>query len=231
MAKSCLYNRLFGFENNLKGGVKTGNLIKLMYEKSNFLILVFANLIVQLGITYYIMEKTNKININIWALFIAQLILIFIIALIPMPEYIKFLLFCLFSYIFGIVLSYLKKQYSITMIDTAIHGALAVFAVMLLSGVFLLAGGINLGYQFGSVLFWALLGLIVARLVFVNGINLSYSNKILSFIGIILFTFYVLYDTNIILQRNYSGDFITASMDYYLDILNLFTSILSSSDN
>lgn len=231
MGKSSLYNKLFGGENILKGGVKSANLIKLMYEKSNFLILVYANLIVQLGITYYIMEKTNKNNINIWALFAAQLILIFIIILIPMPEFIKFLLFCLFSYIFGLMLSNLKKKYSTTMINTAIQGALAVFAVMLVSGVALLAGGINLGYQFGSILFWALLGLIVARLVFVNGMNLSFFNKILSFIGIILFAIYVLYDTNTILQRNYGWDFITASLDYYLDILNLFTNILDFSNN
>jgi FtsH-binding integral membrane protein len=60
---------------------------------------------------------------------------------------------------------------------------------------------------------------------------MNQANKFLSFFGIILFAAYVLYDTNIILQRNYSGDFITASMDYYLDILNLFSNFLGSSDN
>ena len=32
---------------------------------------------------------------------------------------------------------------------------------------------------------------------------------------------------NTILQRNYSGDFITASMDYYLDIINIFLDLLN----
>jgi FtsH-binding integral membrane protein len=104
---------------------------------------------------------------------------------------------------------------------------MSVFGVFLAAGVAMLAGGINLGYKFGAILFWSLLALIVARLVFVLGANMNQANKVLSFIGIILFAVYVAYDTNIILQRNYSGDFITASMDYYLDILNLFTSFLN----
>jgi FtsH-binding integral membrane protein len=117
------------------------------------------------------------------------------------------------------------------MINIAIQGSLAVFGVMMAAGAALIAGGINLGYKFGAMLFWALLLLIIAQLVFVLGVKMNLAHKILSFLGIILFAVYVLYDTNQILQRNYYGDFITASMDYYLDILNLFTNILGSGDN
>ena len=148
-----------------------------------------------------------------------------------MPEFVKFLIFCLFSYIFGLMLSPLISKYSSETLNVAVTGALSVFGVFLAAGVALLAGGINLGYKFGAILFWSLLALIVARLVFVLGTNMNQANKVLSFIGIILFAVYVAYDTNIILQRNYSGDFITASMDYYLDILNLFTSFLGSENN
>jgi FtsH-binding integral membrane protein len=176
------------------------------------------------------MVSTSQM-VSIWPLFFAQLIIIFVITLVPMPEFVKFLLFCLFSYIFGLTLSTLKKKYSSDMINIAIQGAITVFAIMLASGIALIAGGINFGYRFGTILFWSLLALIVARLVFVLGANMNQANKIFSFIGIILFAVYVIYDTNIILQRNYSGDFITASMDYYLDILNLFTNFLVSSDN
>ena len=96
MGRSSIYNRLFGSE--LKGGSKI-NLLSLMYEKKEFLILVFSNLIAQLGITYYVMQKTNNPNISYWPLFFAQLIIIFVITLVPMPEFMKFLVFCLFSYI------------------------------------------------------------------------------------------------------------------------------------
>lgn len=211
-----------------RGGL---NLMNLMYEKKEFIILVFTNLILQLGITYYVMKNTDRKYINIWPLIAAQLIIIFIMILIPMPEFIKFLLFCTFSYIFGLILSLLKKEYSEEIINVAIQGALTIFTFMLATGVFLFMGGINLGYKFGAILFWSLLALIVARLVFVLGVKMDQANKILSFVGIILFAVYVVYDTNNILQRDYYGDFITASMDYYLDILNLFSNLLGRVDN
>ena len=211
-----------------RGGL---NLMNLMYEKKEFIILVFTNLILQLGITYYVMKYTDRKYINIWPLIAAQLIIIFIMILIPMPEFIKFLLFCTFSYIFGLILSLLKKEYSEEIINVAIQGALTIFTFMLATGVFLFMGGINLGYKFGAILFWSLLALIVARLVFVLGVKMDQANKILSFVGIILFAVYVVYDTNNILQRDYYGDFITASMDYYLDILNLFSNLLGRVDN
>jgi hypothetical protein len=230
MGKSSIYNRLFGKQTFLKGGAKI-NLMDLMNEKKEFLVLVFSNLIVQLGITYYIMQRTNNVNISNWILFLLQLIIIFILALVPMPEFIKFIIFCVFSYIFGIMLSSLKKKYSSDIINIAIQGALAVFVVFLAAAVALIAGGINVGYKLGPILFWALLALIISRIVFVLGAGMSSAHKLLSFIGIIIFSLFIIYDTSTILQRNYNGDFITASMDYYLDIINLFTSFLGTSDN
>jgi FtsH-binding integral membrane protein len=44
-----------------------------------------------------------------------------------------------------------------------------------------------------------------------------------------LFSVYIVYDTNIILQRDYGGDFISASLAYYLDIINIFSNLLSVS--
>ena len=227
MGRSIIHKRLFG--KGLLKGVSKMNLFSLMNEKKEFLILVFANLIAQLGITYYVMERTTNIKVSSMPLFIAQLIILFVMILVPMPEFIKFLLFCLFSYTWGLALSKLKKEYNSDMINVAIQGALTVFAVFVVAGITLIAGGINLGYKFGAILFWSLLALIVARLIFITSMNQAH--KILSFIGIILFAMYVMYDTNIILQRNYYGDFVTASMDYYLDILNLFTSFLGFNNN
>jgi FtsH-binding integral membrane protein len=206
------------------------DIVKRMYEKRNFLILVFTNLLVQLGITYYVMNKTNNPNISIIPLFLAQIAIIFIIILVPMPEFMKFALFCLFSYTFGLALSRYKEKYSADTINTAVQGAMSVFGVMLATGVALSAGGINLGPKFGAFLFWALLFLIIFRLIFVLGAHMSQTHKILSFVGIMLFALYVVYDTNIILQRNYNGGFIRASIDYYLDIINLFSNILGSNN-
>jgi hypothetical protein len=226
MANSSIYNRIFGKARAQRGGVAAlKNLMQLLVDKKEFFILVFANLIVQCGITYYVMLKTNT-NVNTFPLFIAEIILIFVIALVPMPQFVKFILFCLFSAVIGMIMSVYKKKYNPTMINTAVKGALSVFAMFLAIGVVLVLGGIRLGYKFGAVLFFALLALIVGQLVFVLGAGLTWANKIFAAIGIVIFALYILYDTNNILQRDYTGDFITASMDYYLDIINLFSDLL-----
>jgi len=45
--------------------------------------------------------------------------------------------------------------------------------------------------------------------------------------GLALFSVFIVYDTNQILQKDYYGDFITASMDYYLDIINIFVKLVN----
>ena len=47
-----------------------------------------------------------------------------------------------------------------------------------------------------------------------------------SFYGIFKRQF-IVYDTNKILQKDYYGDFVTASLDYYLDIINIFIRLLT----
>ena len=57
----------------------------------------------------------------------------------------------------------------------------------------------------------------------------EYSNsyRLLSGIGLLLFSAFIVYDTNKILQKDYYGDFVTASLDYYLDIINIFIRLLT----
>jgi FtsH-binding integral membrane protein len=177
------------------------------------------------------MNKTDNPEIGFWPLFAIQIMIIFILALIPMPPILKFLIFVVFSYTFGLVMSHLKTKYDPALINVAILGALSIFGVMLAAGVTLVGFGQYLGYQFGAFLFWALLALIIARLVNMVGPQLSSAKKVFAYVGLGLFSLFVVYDTNQILSRDYYGDFITASMDYYLDILNLFTNMLNINDN
>ena len=240
MANSSIYNRLFGNNTNnmMKGGSKSvfksfngPKLWNLIYQKKEFLILIFANLIAQLGITYYVMNKSDNPDLGFWPLFGMHIIIIFVLALVPMHPIFKFLVFGIFSWSFGVMMSHLKERYDPQIIEIAILGALSIFGVMLAGGIALVGFGIYLGYQFGAFLFWALLALIIAKLINMLGPQLSAAKKVLAYIGLALFSLFVVYDTNQILSREYRGDFITASMDYYLDILNLFSNLLSSNDN
>jgi len=193
--------------------------------------LVFANLFVQLSISYYVLIHTNNPPISHWYLFAIQLLLIILLTMLPMPSFMKFILFSIFSYTFGLSLSRYKEIVDERAIEIAIKGALSLFALMMGTGLALMLGGINLGPQFGAFLFWSLLLLIVLRIISIFGNGLSMMHKGLSGAAIILFSMFIVYDTQQILSKNYEGDFISASMDYYLDIINLFVNLLGYNNN
>jgi len=98
-------------------------------------------------------------------------------------------------------------------------------------GLILIMTGIKLGLQFGLALLFALLLLIIVRIVYMFIPSSSTYKRYLTIFSLLLFSVYIMYDTNSILQRNYNGDFITASLDYYLDILNIFVNMLSYNNN
>jgi len=238
MVNSSLYNLLY------KGGQNGGSKIKstfknfgsLLNGKKELMIMVFANLITQLGITYYVMTNTkvteeDNYNLKHWLLIISTFGIIWILALVPMPSWLKFILFSAFSYIWGILLASFKLKINDNdLINMTMLGSIGIFVVMFLIGGFLLATGIELGWKTGGFLFFSLSILILFQIF-----NLFYRSTILikslAAIGIVIFSGYIIYDTNVILQRNYYGDFITASLDYYLDILNIFVKLTILNDN
>ena len=57
--------------------------------------------------------------------------------------------------------------------------------------------------------------LVVMR-VFNRGMNLAT-------LGTFLFGLFVIVDTNAILQKDYNGDFVQATLDYFLDFINLLS--------
>ena len=239
MANSSLYNRFLGA---MKGGgaskgikgLKMNKMLDILFQKKELLVMIFANLIVQLGITYYVFLKTdaNEMKgISKILLVISLFVLLYFIVFFPMPSWMKFILFTVFSFVQGKFLASIKTEVNQKMIQTAIVGALSIFAFMFAFGLGLLTIGISLTSRFGMFLFWSLLFLILFEIVSIFSGASSMMQKGFSFFGLILFSIYIVYDTNTILQRNYYGDFITASMDYYLDIINIFLDLLTLGNN
>ena len=271
LARSSLYNRFISGSGG-SGGSSSGSgcgcglfgggsakskgveFLKLLNQKKSFLILVFANLIAQLGITYYVMmnygpsilsgagagagagtsasatDKSKQPTGQFYLLFFLQIIIIFVLAFVPMPAWLKFIIFSVFSASFGISLSYVKNMVSPGLIQTALAGTMGIFAAMFLLGLLLIMFGIQLGLGFGLFLFFSLLLLIIIQVVTMFAGGESYPTKAFALVSLILFSLFIIYDTNTILQREYYGDFITASMDYYLDILNVFLDLVSFGD-
>jgi FtsH-binding integral membrane protein len=92
---------------------------------------------------------------------------------------------------------------------------------------------------FGGYLLAALLGLIVARVgtLFLSNSkeSLTSANNVLSMIGTGLFSIFVAYDTQRLKedaqQKKKHPDYIMATMELYLDLLNLFTNVGGLVDN
>jgi FtsH-binding integral membrane protein len=217
---SNLYNTLFGIKSFMTGG---GSVFQLIKEKRIFLFKVFLNLLVQLAITYFIMTKTH-LPIPIWIAGICSLVILIILALIPMPIFIKFLLFSIFSFFMGVLLSQDIQGIDKSSIQFALIGVACIFLAMMFTGIILLMVGIELGIFTFILLFFGLLIALLLSIIqfFSTSINQIWLSN--SIIG--LFAIFIIYDTQRILRRNYHGDFITASMDYYLDIINIFVRLL-----
>jgi len=159
----CLYNiykmpyatsELSKTIDNLFGGNKIGqkggskfdlsnlsNLFKLISDKKSFFILTLANLITQLGITYYFMvkmnidpndsETTNKIRL----LGFLQIGIILILVFVPMPIWLKFIIFSVFSAIWGYMFSPLRQVVGEDAVKMALMGTISIFALMFTFGV------------------------------------------------------------------------------------------------
>ena len=234
-ATSCIYDTLYGGNKKcMKGGSMSGtDIMSLLTIKKDFLLKVFATLITQLGITYYVMtnydreKDKDKRAPKIWVLVVASFAVILLLALVPMNIYLKFGLFTLFSGITGLLFSDLMKITSPQIVQMAVMGTIGIFTTFFILGAGLLFSGIQMGIRTGLFLLFSLLLLIVALIVSYFTGEYANSYRLLSGIGLIIFSAFIVYDTNKILQKDYYGDFVTASLDYYLDIINIFIRLLS----
>jgi len=215
------------------------NFIDLLQKKQGFLLQVYGTLIVELLVTFFVvysfrnhpmLAKVTKHSFLLY--FIITIVLILILVLIPMPPIIKFLVFTLFAIVIGGMLYNATFLIPKEFITQALSGTIGVFVVMSFVGIILASLGIDLGWM-GLILLGALIGLIVASLIviFLDKNKSSLLHKTILIIGLILFGIYVIYETNIMLQKNYNQDFINAAVDLYLDFINIFVRILALEGN
>jgi len=182
--------------------------------KAPFMSAVFTNLIFQ-GLVAYQSAKT-VIESPSYSEFMARnalfnlllllgLFLVLVFAKLSLPF--KFGLFTIISILMG---AYLSPQANI---KEALLEVVTIFIGMFILGLLSVQFGFDLR-PLGVLLFFGLLALILSRLF-------SPGEKKYAKIGSLLFALFVVFDTNNILKKNYGGDFIDASLDYFLDIINL----------
>lgn len=195
-----------------------------LQKKIPFMAGVFGHLIFQTFVAYRAAEATSNnaymkdiARSNALLIGVIGLVILLLLTLLRLPVPVKVLLFTMLAYIAGMTL------HNVPNLQEALLETVGIFIAMLVAGIFTVKMGYRLDLL-GQILFFSLLTILIARIINTYMRRRSGSlvpSKIIS----ILFALFVVYDTNKILQRNYGGNFVNASLDYFLDIINLIPSV------
>ena len=195
-----------------------------LQKKIPFMAGVFGHLIFQTFVAYRAAEATSGnaymkdiARSNALLIGIISLVILLLLTLLRLPVPVKVLLFTMLAYITGMTL------HDIPDLQEALLEVIGIFILMFTMGVFTVQMGFKLN-TFGNVLFFSLLTVLIARIINASRTptaTRARNNKAYTKILTLIFVLFVVYDTNKILQRNYSGNFVNASLDYFVDIINL----------
>lgn len=202
---------------------------------SNFLALTYLHMAGALGLTA-VSAEYPLVQAHTWAhLGVVAMSFVFLFGMLwTQPGPLKYVLFALFSVTLGQMLSPLVEHLQ----DKGLLRQVLLMVTGAFVGMTALAfydRGSFLG--FGPYLMAGLLGLIVAQVVgVVLGLTGAVTaetfhdmSQVFAWIGTVLFTVFVAYDTQVLRSRasrkQKNPDYIEASLNLYLDIINLFSNI------
>uniref|UniRef100_A0A6C0DWR4 Inhibitor of apoptosis-promoting Bax1 n=1 Tax=viral metagenome TaxID=1070528 RepID=A0A6C0DWR4_9ZZZZ len=205
-------------------------LFRLLHAKKQFFLFILINILIQIAITYYVHVKFDEIEITkdadqrriiIIAAHILGFVLIIILGIVSMPIWLKFIIFSLVSVTMGIILEDVKTIADLNTIKTILLGIASIFVSMFAFGLVLIESNIQLKYKFELGLYFALISVLISTIVQYFIYYSSIIKKLALVVLLLLLTIYIMFTTNNIVQRNYYGDFIAASLAYYIDIFNI----------
>jgi ABC-type multidrug transport system permease subunit len=212
---------------------KEKDLLQKIHEKKYFMMLVFLNLILQSCIVYYVFKNTemNKKNetmkkyevrkkLLLYFLLVVLLMLVFFF--ISIPSWVKFILFCSFSYLLGSILAYLpdidffKLYIDSSLEKTSIVTFIGLFCIFF---IFFLGFSISKNSKLSYSYFLLYVGIFFLGLRMITTFDKTITLKTKCYM-ILIFTvvsLFMIYDSYNVLHRDYHGDFVSASFDYLTD--------------
>lgn len=215
------------------------NFKNLLIQKKQLILCIFTTLIFQSIITIFVFNKikTNPEkfkwgNLNslpkIILLIILNIFLIFVMVAFDINFYLKFIIFIIFSIIQGFFLGEALKYIDQGIINSVLFSTLSIFVILLLFGLLIVYLKIDIT-RLGFILFICLLLLIISQITAIFIHESKTLNRILTIFGLLIFSLYILYDTNHILlkYRNGTVDCIKGALDYYLDLINIFLDLVN----
>ena len=211
---------------------KENVLLSKIYEKKYFMIGVFLSLLLQLCIFHSSFqsvksekkERKGKEAKKKVFLFLGLFILFFLILIfIPTPRWLTFIFFCILSFSLGKMFAYSKeiellKPFINASLEVIIfHSLLGLLMVFLFVSllVILLKNKISLS----TIYFFLYLGLVSILLRMIMNFDSSITVK-MRYYTVFVFTavsLFLIYNTYNILYRDYGGNFVSASFDYFTD--------------
>ena len=167
-------------------------------------------------------KKSNPYT-STFLIFIVSIILLFAMLSKNMSFAFRFILFAIFSIIQGVLLGFTTEFLPQKVIAAALGSTFTIFLSLLMLGFIVSFFKINLSLL-GMFLYMGLLGLIVFQVMSIFMPTSKPVYKIFTYLGLMIFSLFILYDTNQILlkYKNKGVDCIRGAIDYYLDIVNIF---------
>jgi hypothetical protein len=191
---------------------------------------MFIGLLISFITGYYVSTKPNMVyNMynSYWILALIEIgVCIWLSAGIrKMQTSTAKILFCLYSFLTGLTLSFIFVAFKIDSIIYVLGITSIVFAIMALIGAFT---NIDLT-RLGTILLMGLIGIIIASLI-----NIFIGSEVfdlgITIIGIIIFMLYIAYDVNKIklIAQSLEEDkaAIICAFELYLDFINLFIKLI-----
>ena len=192
-------------------------------ENSNFIRNVYLMLLLQIFISFSILAAIryyypeNRLERYWFVYFILSLL---IIIALPFPSRFRWFLNILFCVVLGIILYISTKYQPAVDIQISFLSTVMIFLFFTIISVVISKNNVDLE-NWGKYLLGALIGLIVFGLI-----NLFVQNQrarsVYVAIGLILFSLFVVYDTNRLLLKK-DRDVLSASIAFYLDFINIFS--------
>ena len=176
-----------------------------------FLGQVLLNLLLQTNLALYVAKSPGveeHVRRNMLAYVVASFGLILSLAFSNASQPVRLLLLTAFSATTGALMS--QNVPTKDVLEKVVN----IFVAMLAAGVVSALFGFDLRGLYAAMFIALLVVLILS--IFSRGMNLGT-------FGTFLFGLFVIVDTNAILQKNYNGDFVQATLDYFLDFINLLS--------
>ncbi len=188
---------------------------------------VFLTLILQVVITFCVLyisiPKEFYGSVFLIVNIILSILIVIVISASNLSIGYKFALFVLFSVLNGMFLSPLKEINN-EALQSAVIGAISVFVLFLLFGLFIVSTGYDMSWMGMGLLIALLLLIITGIITLFTGMS-STAHKVYLYLGLVLFSIFIMYDTDYMLRHR--QDFVSSALAYYLDFFNIFIRMFS----